>query len=84
MGIGMAMRLMTWMLAGIFVVAVIMGVRSIPLKVLWLAAAGSLWYFVGPWGAAPLMILVTVVVATTQTQSLDRKAKSDRPTSTPV
>ena len=84
MGIGMAMRLMTWTLAGIFVIAVIMGIRSMPLKVLWLAAAGSLWYFVGPWGAAPLMILVTVSVATLQTQALEMKAKSERPTSSSV
>jgi hypothetical protein len=84
MGIGMAMRLMTWTLAGIFVIAVIMGIRSIPLKVLWLAAAGSLWYFVGPWGALPLMILVILGIATLQLQSLEMKARSERPTSSSV
>lgn len=84
MGIGMAMRLMTWTLAGIFVIAVILGIRSIPLKVLWLGAAGSLWYFVGPWGALPLMILVILGIATLQLQSLEMKAKSERPTSSSV
>ena len=78
------MRLMTWTLAGIFVVAVIMGIRSIPLKALWLAAGGSLWYFVGPWGALPLMILVILGVATLQLQAMEAKAKAGRPTSSSV
>ena len=78
MGIGMVMRLMTWALAGIFVVAVIIGIRSIPLKALWLAAAGALWYVVGPWGALPLMILVMLGVMTLQLQSLEAKAKPTR------
>ena len=52
-------------LAGIFLVAVIAGIRSWLWKAIWLVAAGSLWYFAGPFGAAPLMILVILRVATT-------------------
>jgi hypothetical protein len=78
MGIGLAMALMSWTLAGIFVIAVIVAIRSIPVKALWLAAAGSLWYFVGPWGALPLMIVVTTGAATLQLQSMEAKGKSVR------
>ena len=81
MGIGIVMRLMTWALAGIFVVAVVVGVRSIPLKALWLAAAAALWYLVGAWGALPLMILVILGVMTLQLQSMEAKTKSGRATS---
>jgi hypothetical protein len=52
-------------LAGIFLVAVIAGIRSWLWKGIWLAAAGSLWYVAGLFGAAPLMILVILRVATT-------------------
>jgi hypothetical protein len=52
-------------LAGIFLVAVIAGIRSWLWKAIWLVAAGSLWYFAGLFGAAPLMILVILRVATT-------------------
>ena len=52
-------------LAGIFLVAVIAGIRSWPWKAIWLVAAGSLWYFAGLFGAAPLMILVILRIATT-------------------
>ena len=51
-------------LAGIFLVAVIAGIRSWPWKAIWLVAAGSLWYFAGLFGAAPLMILVILRIAT--------------------
>jgi hypothetical protein len=52
-------------LAGIFLVAVIAGIRSWLWKAIWLVAAGSLWYFAGLFGAAPLMILVILRIATT-------------------
>ena len=52
-------------LAGIFLVAVIAGIRSWIWKAIWLVAAGSLWYFAGLFGAAPLMILVILRIATT-------------------
>jgi hypothetical protein len=39
-------------LAGIFLVAVMAGIRSWPWKAIWLVAAGSLWYFAGLFGAA--------------------------------
>ena len=52
-------------LAGIFLVAVIAGIRSWLWKAVWLVAAGSLWYFAGLFGAAPLMILVILRIATT-------------------
>jgi hypothetical protein len=52
-------------LAGIFLVAVIAGMRSWLWKAIWLVAAGSLWYFAGPFGVAPLMILVILRIATT-------------------
>ena len=52
-------------LAGIFLVAVVAGIRSWLWKAIWLVAAGSLWYFAGVFGAAPLMILVILRIATT-------------------
>ena len=52
-------------LAGIFLLAVIAGMRSWPWKALWLAAVAALWYFAGVFGAAPLMILVILRIATT-------------------
>ena len=52
-------------LAGIFLVAVIAGMRSLLWKVIWPVAAGCLWYFAGPFFAAPLMILVILRIATT-------------------
>ena len=52
-------------LAGIFLVAVITGIRSWLWKAIWLVAAGCLWYFTGPFGAAPLMIFVILRIATT-------------------
>lgn len=52
-------------LAGIFLVAVTAGIRSLLWKVVWLVAAGCLWYFAGPFFAAPLLILVILRIATT-------------------
>ena len=52
-------------LAGIFLLAVVAGIRSWLWKVVWVAAAGALWYFAGLFGAAPLMILVILRIATT-------------------
>ena len=52
-------------LAGIFLVAVLAGIRSWLWKAIWLVAAGSLWYFAGLFFAAPLVILVIVRIATT-------------------
>ena len=52
-------------LAGIFLVAVIAGIRSWLWKAIWLVAAGGLWYFGGLFFAAPLIIVVIVRIATT-------------------
>jgi hypothetical protein len=51
-------------LAGIFLVALVAGLRSWLWKVIWLAAAGSLWYFAGVFYAAPLMLAVILQIAT--------------------
>jgi hypothetical protein len=58
------------LLAGIFLIAVITGIRSLLWKAIWLVAAGCLWYFAGPFGAAPLMILVILRIATTMGSSV--------------
>ena len=52
-------------LAAIFLVAVIAGIRSLLWKAVWPVAAGCLWYFAGPFFAAPLMILAILRIATT-------------------
>jgi hypothetical protein len=52
-------------LAGIFLVAVIAGIRSLVWKAIWPVAVGCLWYFAGPFFAVPLMILVILRIATT-------------------
>ena len=52
-------------LAGIFLVAVMTGIRSWLWKAVWLVAAACLWYFAGAFGAAPLMIFVILRIATT-------------------
>ena len=52
-------------LAGIFLVAVIAGIRSWLWKAVWLVAAGGLWYFAGVFASAPLMIFVILRIATT-------------------
>jgi len=52
-------------LAGIFLVAVIAGIRSWVWKAVWLIAAGGLWYFAGLFFAAPLVIFVILRIATT-------------------
>jgi len=56
-------------LAAIFLVAVIAGIRSLLWKAVWPVAAGCLWYFAGPFFAAPLMILVILRIATTVASS---------------
>ena len=56
-------------LAAIFLVAVIAGIRSLLWKAVWPVAAGCLWYFAGPFFAAPLMILVILPIATTVASS---------------
>jgi hypothetical protein len=52
-------------LAGIFLVAVIAGIRSWLWRAVWLVAAGGLWYYAGLFFAAPLMIFVILRIATT-------------------
>ena len=52
-------------LAGIFLVAVIAGIRSWLWKAIWLVAAGGLWYFAGLFFAVPLVICVILQIATT-------------------
>jgi hypothetical protein len=51
-------------LGGIFLLAVIAGIRSWTWKVIWIVAAGCLWYFAGLFVAAPLMLAVIVRIAT--------------------
>ena len=51
-------------LSGIFLLAVIAGIRSWVWKVIWVVAAGSVWYFAGLFFAAPLMLAVIVRIAT--------------------
>jgi hypothetical protein len=57
------------LLTGIFLVAVVAGIRSWLWKVVWPVAAGCLWYFAGPFYAFPLMLAVAMRVATTVTAS---------------
>ena len=52
-------------LAGIFLVAVIAGIRSWLWKAIWLVAAGGLWYSAGLFFAAPLVIFIILRIATT-------------------
>ena len=56
-------------LGGIFLLAVIAGIRSWLWKAVWLVAAGCLWYFAGLFFAAPLMIAVILRIATTVASS---------------
>ena len=64
-------------LAGIFLVAVIAGIRSWLWKAIWLVAAGSLWYFAGLFFAAPLMLAVILRIATTLGSSLQSLPAKD-------
>jgi beta-lactamase regulating signal transducer with metallopeptidase domain len=48
------------LLAAIFLVAVVAGIRSLVWKVVWPVAAGCLWYFAGAFYAFPLMIAVAL------------------------
>jgi hypothetical protein len=52
-------------LAGVFLVAVIAGLRSWLWRAVWLVAVGGLWYFAGLFFAAPLAIFVILRIATT-------------------
>ena len=64
------------LLTAIFLVAVVAGIRSLVWKVVWPVAAGCLWYFAGAFYAFPLMIAVTLRIATTvaaSAQSLPAK-----------
>jgi len=64
------------LLAAIFLVAVVAGIRSLVWKAVWPVAAGCLWYFAGPFYAFPLMLAVVLRVATTvaaSAQSLPAK-----------
>jgi len=54
-----------WFLVAVFLVAVVGGIRAWPWKIVWPVAAGSVWYFAGPFYAFPLMILIIVRVAMT-------------------
>ena len=65
-------------LAGVFVLAVIAGIRSWLWKAIWLVAAGALWYFAGLFGAAPLMILVILRIATTVGSTAQSLPAKDR------
>jgi hypothetical protein len=64
-------------LAGIFLVAVIAGIRSWLWKAIWLVAAGCLWYFAGLFFAAPLMLAVILRIATTLGSSLQSLPAKD-------
>ena len=64
-------------LAGIFLLAVIAGIRSWLWKALWVVAAGCLWYFAGPFYAFPLMLAVVLRVATTVAASAQRLPAKD-------
>ena len=61
----------------IFLVAVIAGIRSWLWRVVWIVAAGSLWYFVGLFGAAPLMIFVILRIATTLGSTVQSRPAKD-------
>jgi len=51
-------------LAGIFLLALLAGIRSWLWRAIWLIAAGSLWFFAGVFYAAPLMLAVILQIAT--------------------
>jgi hypothetical protein len=59
------------LLSGIFLAAVVMGIRSWLWKAVWPVAVGALWYFGGTlFYAVPLMIAVVLLVATNLASSL--------------
>ena len=64
-------------LAAIFLVAVMTGIRSLLWKAIWPVAVGCLWYFAGPFFAAPLMILVILRIATTVASSVQSLPAKD-------
>ena len=47
----------------IFLTAVLTSIDSFLWKIIWIGIAVALWYFVGIYAAAPLMIIVIVGVA---------------------
>ncbi len=57
------------LLTAIFLVAVVVGIRSLLWKVVWPVAVGCLWYFAGPFYAFPLMLAVALRIATTVASS---------------
>ena len=64
-GLSYIVRVGEILLAAIFLVAVVAGIRSLVWKAVWPVAAGCLWYFAGPFYAFPLMIAVAIRIATT-------------------
>ena len=60
------------LLAAIFLLAVVAGIRSLVWKVIWPVVAGCLWYFAGPFYAFPLMLAVALRIATTVASSAQR------------
>ena len=65
------------LLTAIFLVAVVVGIRSWLWRVVWPVAAGCLWYFLGSFYAVPLMLLVVLRVATTVASSAQRLPAND-------
>ncbi len=66
------------LLTAIFLVAVVAGIRSLAWKVIWPVAAGSLWYFAGPFYAFPLMLAVVLRIATAVAASAQSLPAKDR------
>ena len=64
-------------LTAIFLIAVVVGIRSLVWKVVWPVAVGCLWYFAGPFYAFPLMLAVTLRIATTVAASAQRLPAKD-------
>jgi hypothetical protein len=66
------------LLTAIFLVAVVVGIRSWLWKVVWPVAAGCLWYFGGSlFYAVPLMVAVVLLVATAMASSAQSAASKD-------
>lgn len=77
-GLSYIVRVGEILLAAIFLVAVVAGIRSLVWKVVWPVAAGCLWYFAGPFYAFPLMIAVAMRIATTVAASAQSLPAKDR------
>jgi hypothetical protein len=66
------------LLTGIFLAAVVVGIRSWLWKVVWPVAVACLWYFGGSmFYAVPLMIAVILLVATNLASSLQSASAKD-------